>query len=313
MSLSNGAISKMVDNCLQGIITFTSRMLRSMNWRMHRTYALFFSSIPYGFSGDNFFTFLKFIQDHGRLPTRQLKFNDYLYHLKTSGEGSDPLRTFVTDKEFAKLFIRGVVGDEFLVPTIAVLSSPEDVLKYDYPSKCCIKPTHLSGYFIFRHEGEPLDLEQMLSWFSLSHYRHGREANYRYLKPKVIVEPILFDNENLHDYRIYCYKREAKLIQVDVNRNVGRHQRKFYDRNWQDLPFTLGIPLYNGTIEKPKNLDMMLKIASELSKYFEFMRIDLYSNGTQVYVGELTSFPGNIERHFIPLESEEHASSIIFN
>ncbi len=79
------------------------------------------------------------------------------------------------------------------------------------------------------------------------------------------------------------------------------------------MPFTLNFPLYKGIIEKPENLDVMLRIAGELSKYFEFIRIDLYSNGTRVYVGELTSFPGNIEGDFIPLESEEHASSILFN
>lgn len=287
-------------------------MLRSMNWRMHGAYEMLFSRIPYSDSGDNFFTYLKFIQDHGRLPTKQLKFNDYLYRLKTSGEATNPLRIFVTDKEFVKLFIKSVIGGEFTVPTIAVLRSPEEVLNYDYPSRCCIKPTHLSGPIIFRREGEPVNSEEIVSWFSLSHYLNGREANYRTLKPKVIIEPMLFDNDNLHDYKIFCYKGEPKLIQVDVNRYI-RHERKFYDCNWQEMPFTLNFPLYNGTIEKPKNLDVMLGIAGELGKFFEFIRIDLYTNDTRIFVGELTSFPGNIEGDFIPLDSEEQASSIIFN
>jgi hypothetical protein len=302
----------MVDDCLQGIITFTSRMLRSMNWRMHKTYALFFSSIPYNLSGDNFFTLLKFIQDHGRLPTQQLQFNDYLYRLKTSGEGNNPLRAFVTDKEFAKLYIKGLVGDEFIVPTICVLKSPEEAVSYNYPSRCCIKPTHLSGPIIFRKEGEPVDLKEIVSWFSLSHYRNSREANYKTLKPKVIIEPMLFDNDNLHDYKLFCYKGKPKLIQVDVNRYI-RHERKFYDCDWHEMPFTLNLPLYNGTIERPRNLDAMLRIAGELSKNFEFIRIDLYTNDTQIFVGELTSFPGNIEGDFIPLSSEDQASSILFN
>jgi len=312
ISLSNGAVNKMVDNCLQGIITFTSRMLRSMNWRMNKTYELFFSRIPYSFTGDNFFTFLRFIQDHGRLPGRKMNFNDYLYHLKTSGEASNPLRAFVTDKEFAKLYITGVVGDEYVVPTIAILRSPEEAVSFDYPPQCCIKPTHLSGHIIFRREGEPVDLKKIVSWFSLSHYLNSREANYKTLEPKVIVEPILFENDNLHDFKIFCYKGEPKLIQVDVNRYIS-HERKFYDLNWQEMPFTLNFPLYKGAIEKPENLDVMLRVAGDLSKNFEFIRIDLYSSGTQVYVGELTSFPGNIEGNFIPPESEEQASSILFN
>ncbi|KAB2832998.1 MAG: hypothetical protein F9K51_04205 [Candidatus Dadabacteria bacterium] len=312
MTLSNGVFNKAVDGALQGIITFTSRMLRSMNWRMHKAYELLFSSIPYNSSGDNIFTLLMFIQNHGRLPNQKMNFNDYLYRLKTSGEGNNPLRSFVTDKEFVKLYIRGIIGDEFLVPTISVLRSSEEVAGYNFPPRCCIKPTHLSGPIIFRMEGEPVDLEEIANWFSRSHYRNGREANYRTLKPKVIVEPMLFDNDNLHDYKIFCYKGVPKLIQVDVNRYI-KHERKFYDCSWREMPFTLNFPLYNGNIEKPENLDMMLKVASDLSKNFEFIRIDLYSNGTQLYVGELTSFPGNIEGDFIPLNSEEQASSILFN
>lgn len=312
MTLSNGAFDRFFENFRQRMIYLASRMLRSMSWRMNNTYEMFFSRIPYSFTGDNFFTFLRFIQDHGRLPTQQLKFNDYLYRLKTSGEASNPLRIFVTDKEFAKLFVRGVNGDECVVPTIDVLRSPEEVVGYDFPPQCCIKPTHLSGPIIFRRHGEPLDIDKIVSWFSLSHYRNGREANYRTLKPKVIIEPILFDNDNLRDYKIFCYKGEPKLIQVDVNRYI-RHERKFYDRNWQELPFTLNLPLYHGTIEKPNNLDDMLRVARELGKYFEFIRVDLYTNNTRIYVGELTSFPGNIEGDFIPLSSEEQASSILFS
>jgi hypothetical protein len=127
----------------------------------------------------------------------------------------------------------------------------------------------------------------------------------------VIVEPIVFDNDNLPDYKIFCFQGEAKLVQVDINRYI-KHERKFYDRDWREMPFTLNLPLYSGSIKKPENLEMMLKIASDLSKNFEFIRIDLYTNGTQLYVGELTSFPGNIEGNFIPLSSEEHASSILF-
>ena len=47
---------------------------------------------------------LLFIWKHGRLPRRDARlWNDVLFRVKTSDEILDPLRVFVTDKEFVRL------------------------------------------------------------------------------------------------------------------------------------------------------------------------------------------------------------------
>ncbi|MGH7902357.1 MAG: ATP-grasp fold amidoligase family protein [Thermodesulfobacteriota bacterium] len=238
-------------------------------------------------------------------------FNDYLYYYKTGKEVVNPLRVFVTDKEFIKFYVRAIIGEKYNVPTIAVLRSPVEAANYYYPINCCIKPTHLSGEVIFRRGGEPIDFKKIHRWFFTSYYRRKREANYKTLKPKAIIEPIIFNNTNLNDYKFYCYRGEPKLIQVDMDRHI-QHKMKFYDTYWQEMPFSIRHPKFEGIIPKPKNLDTMLEIARELSKYFEFIRVDLYTNDIEILVGELTNCPGNISGVFIPYGSEDEASKIIF-
>ena len=242
--------------------------------------------------GDHFIAFIAFVRAHRRFPSRKLLFNDVLYRIKTSKELINPVRVFVSDKEFVKLFVKAVAGDQYNVPTIKILHTIEEVKSYPFPSDCCIKPTHLSGEVILRRNNIPVDFEKINSWFNRSYYHTSREVNYKSLKPKVIVEPLIFGSDNLSDYKIFCYKGKPKLIQVDIDRYID-HTEKFYDSDWNELPFAIHFPRATGRqIEKPKNLDTMLAVATSLSGQFDFVRIDLYSNGEECLVGEITNCPG---------------------
>lgn len=253
-----------------------------------------------------------FFRAHQRLPSRKQLFNDVLYRIKTTDEIMDPLRVFVSDKEFVKLYVRAVVGDRFNIPTIKVLHSTEEILAYSFPQDCCIKPTHLSGKVILRRLGSPIDHEEIARWLKSSFYHVNREANYKTLKPKVIVEPLVFNSDNLSDYKIFCYKGEPKLIQVDVDRHIG-HTRKLYDLDWNELPFSIGYPRSDRDLEKPANLEKMLEVAGSLSSRFNFVRIDLYSNGVECLVGEITNCHGDAEESFIPKTGEVTVSKMIFD
>jgi hypothetical protein len=164
---------------------------------------------------------------------------------------------------------------------------------------------------LLRRENGPIDFEEIQRWFNSSFYRVNREANYKNLKPKVIVEPLIFDSDNLSDYKIFCFKGKPKLIQVDVDRLLN-HTRKIFDLDWNEMPFSLGYPLSKRQIEKPENLVKMLEVAGSLACHFNFVRVDLYSNGEECYVGEITNCHGNAGENFMPEAGELAASNMIF-
>ena len=247
--------------------------------------------LPENDFGDHLYSFISFIRMHRRLPSDKLLFNDVLYKIKTTKEISNPLRVFVSDKVFVKLFVKAVVGDQFNVPTINVLHTIEEVRDYVFPADCCIKPTHLSGEVILRKQNKPIDFEKISRWFKTSYYSKNREANYKTLSPKVIVEPLVFNTDNLYDYKILCYMGKPKLIQVSMDRHTGNTE-KMLDIEWNELPFSMHYPWSRNQVSKPKNLDKMLEVARLLSQNFTLIRVDMYSNGEECLVGEITNCPG---------------------
>jgi hypothetical protein len=154
----------------------------------------------------------------------------------------------------------------------------------------------MSGTVIFRRAGSAIDMAKVEDWMQTNYYNWTREANYRPLRPKIIVEPYIFGAKNVEDYKIHCVNGEPRMIWVDLDRQNG-HKRNLYTLDWQMLDAQLGHP--NGpAVPRPKNLEKMLEIARALSQEFNYIRVDLYSDGQSALVGELTSFSGNCQDRF---------------
>jgi hypothetical protein len=285
--------------------TFLQRMLATALPRLKQ------SVLPRNRLGDNLYHRLLFLRKHRRAPGEQMLWNDVLYRLKTSTEIRDPLRVLVSDKEHVKQYIRDAVGDEFNVPTLAVLRSPGEVDAFDFPPRCCIKPTHASGHVILRRQGEPVDRSRIRGWFGLDYYRAGREVNYRGLQPKVIVEPLIFDSTNVEDFKVFCWKGVPKLVQQDFDRYT-RHTRKYFDVDWNEQDFSIIYPRSSAPSPRPGTLPIMLDVARRLSAPFSFIRIDLYTDARSVLVGEITNCSENAGGVFLPRSAEKRASKILF-
>jgi TupA-like ATPgrasp len=264
--------------------------------------------------GDWMVALVNFYRCHKRLPKRRHGgFNDALYWLKTSGALKNPLRVRTTDKALVKEYIKEQVGDRYNVPTLAVLSTIQEARAFSYPENCVIKPTHLSGKIIIRKNSTPIDFEEIASWFATNYYCQlwgWREQNYKTLSAKVIVEPLIFGREAVEDYKVFCVSGESKAIQVDLDRHTN-HTRCLYTPGWKLLPYGLCYPVGRG-IQRPENLDEMLLVATKVAQAFSFVRVDLYSNGETLYVGELTHCHGNAQEHILPAEKEKEFATLLF-
>lgn len=275
-------------------------------------YQALLALLPRNRLGDRAVAFINFVVRHKRLPSKRPLFNDALYRIKVSDEILDPLRVFVSDKEFVKLYVRAVVGEDYNVPTIALLLSPDEAEAYDYPHQCCIKPTHASGQTIFRTAGEPVDRERIRSWFGVNHYDKAREANYRKLKPKVIVEPLLFQSGETLDYRFFCVNGKVKFITVDVDWTTPQRSRQLFDAAWNRQAYSLGYLPGDAVQERPGNFAEMTAVAEKLAAGFDFIRIDLYSDGDTCLVGEITNCHASANGRFVPPSAEITASRLLF-
>jgi len=267
--------------------------------------------LPKNALGDKIFCLVNFIYFHHRFPRKINHFNDYLFKLKISGDLNSKERIQVSDKEYVKDYIKKCVGMKYNVPTIAILKSPNEIKKFIFPKNCCIKPTHSSGKVIFLKNSRA-PKKEIIDLFNDDHYARSREINYKDLKKKIIVEPIIFNSTTIEDFKFFCFKGKVKIIQVDIDRH-SNHTRKLFDIKWNDLKCSMGYKYNSKPYLKPKMLKSMINIAEKLSCRFEFIRIDLYSNENKILVGEITNCHGSANEKFFPTSSEKIISEIIFN
>lgn len=234
---------------------------------------------------------------HRRLPhLRHPKlFNDRLLKLKLDGSLLDPLRQFVTDKEYVKYYVAGVVGRAYTLETFDILRSDEDIDRFSVKhAPCVIKPTHMSGPVIVCTDMDiAIDRDMLRGWLRSDYYRKSREVNYKFLEPKIIVEEFFsYDRETVpQDYKVFCFHGHPKLIEVDSDRFI-RHTRNFYDIAWNRLDVTVKYPAGESLDPEPSQLSEMLEVARRLSMPFSSIRVDMYANDLMVKVGELTNCHG---------------------
>ena len=252
--------------------------------------------LPPGAPIDTTVAIVHYVTRQRRVPRlRQPKlFNDHLLKLRIDGTLSDPFRQFVTDKEYVKQYVAGVVGQEYTIETFDVLRSSADVANLRLSRfPCVIKPTHMCKQVVFCLDHEsPVDHALLTRWLRRNYYKHSRELNYRFLEPKIIVEEFFSADGKTPpaDYKIFCFEGCPRLILVDVGR-FQRRTRNFYDPSWNRLEMTINHPP-GVQDERPANLEEMLDVARQLSKPFSFIRVDLYTIGDRIKIGELTNCHG---------------------
>ena len=264
--------------------------------------------LPKNLWGDRIYGRYMFRKRLGRDPEfPPVKFNDFLFEWKTSGACYDPLIQFVTDKEYAKIYIAETVGKKFVIETYHVLRTKGELRQF-MPDRfpCILKPTHSSGQAVICLDASnSLDWEEMEKWFNINYYKSKREQNYRYLAPKIIVEEFFSEDgcTTPNDYKIFCFNGVPKFIQIDLERFSG-HKRNLYDISWNRIHATLLYPGKEENDPKPPLLDDMLDVARCLSANFRFVRVDLYVSETEIKVGELTFVPGAAGEPLNPPETE---------
>lgn len=251
--------------------------------------------LPHTEWGNRLYWRLSFRKRQGRWPNvkNPERFTDHLYRIKTDGRMLDPLYQYVTDKEYAKDYIAGVLGPGHTPDTYAVLRSDADVdgLTLDR-APCVIKPTHASGQVLIHTDAAaPIDRDLLKSWLRLDYYPAARELNYRLLTPKVIVEEFFSEDSESHptDYKLHCFGGTPQMIEVIAGRPDDT-KATFYDTNWTKMDVAFTYPAA-GETSAPPHLADMLDIASRLARPFPFIRVDLYATATGVRVGELTPCP----------------------
>ncbi len=211
-----------------------------------------------------------------------------------------PEYTALVDKYEVKKIVAAKLGADFIIPTIGVWNSFDEIDRDSLPNQFVLKCTHDSGSVMVCKDKSHFDWEKAKKSFEprlhTNFYWAAREWPYKNVPPRVMAEKYMEDNivHDLRDYKIHCFNGKPLYIQVIGNRNLSEHSgnQLFYTFDWEDAGWAFGdYPPYPNPLTKPFHLDTMYSFAERLSSNMKYIRVDLYEINGSVYFGELTFYP----------------------
>ncbi|MGP1437997.1 MAG: ATP-grasp fold amidoligase family protein [Treponema sp.] len=225
-------------------------------------------------------------------------------------------KTYV-DKYDVRAFIKATVGEEYLIPLIALYSSPEEIEWEKLPNRFVLKCTTGSGGNVICKDKTKLDIKketQKLEAFCKHNYYYGnREAQYKDIKARIVCEEFISETEiTPNDYKVYCFNGKAKLLEFHIDRFGGAsHTCDYYDENLNRLSFTWGTT--------PSNIDLpykdisakIIKLSEEISKNMIHARVDWYVVDYHIYFGEITLHNGGGYEKFDSYEDDLQLGSYL--
>lgn len=237
-----------------------------------------------------------------------LTFNEKLQWLKLYNH--DPLYTILVDKFAVKDYVKKIIGEKYIIPTLGVWESFDDIDFSKLPNQFVLKCTHDSGGLVICKDKASLDIKaakkKIQKSLRFNYYYMGFEWPYKNVRPRIIAEKYMEDSETqeLRDYKFFVFQEQVKALFIVTNRNSKEKKIgfDFFDENFHHLPFTRG---HDNAIEmphKPATFEKMKFLAKKLSKDIPFVRVDFYDVNGQIYFGEMTFFPGGGWEPFIPQE-----------
>lgn len=220
--------------------------------------------------------------------------------------------TQMVDKYAVKKYVADIIGEEYIIPTLGVWDSVDEIDFDSLPEKFVLKTTHAGGGngVVICKDKSTFDIQKAKGKLKRSMktnpYLTLREWPYKNVKPRIIAEKYVEveGHTDLPDYKFFCFNGEPKYCQVIRDRST-KETIDFYDMEWNHMPFVGLNPIAeNGEhpVVRPLHLDDMINKCRMLSIDIPFSRIDFYVVNDKVFFGEITFFPASGMGEFRPKE-----------
>lgn len=209
--------------------------------------------------------------------------------------------TMMVDKIDAKKYVSSIIGEEYIIPTLGVYDSFEDIDFDLLPNQFIVKCSHNSSGGVICKDKTNFDTsivkKHIEKYINKTYFIQNREYPYKNVPHRIIIEKYLTngtDNE-LNDYKFYCFNGRAEYCQLIADRST-KETIDFFNRNWDHQEF-IGLNakavFADKEVKKPENYSEMLDVADKIAHKINtpFVRIDLYNANKRIYFGEITFFP----------------------
>lgn len=233
-------------------------------------------------------------------------FNEKMQWLKLFDR--NPLYPTIVDKIKVKSWVADRLGEEVVVPTLAIWDRVEDIDTSRLPEKFVLKTNHDCGGIVVCENRETFNLIEARKFLSKhlaeNYYWECREWPYSQVVPRIYAEEYVDAGagQELVDYKLMCFAGRCEYIFVCTGRKEGDLRVDFFDIEWDHLPFMRHYKNAPVIPTAPSNLREMIAAAEVLAQGFPFVRVDFYSLKDRLLFGEMTLYPGGGFEEFDPEE-----------
>lgn len=237
-------------------------------------------------------------------------YNEKLQWLKVYG--ANPAYTALADKYLVRDFVRKTIGEEYLIPSLGVWDTFDEIDFGRLPKQFVLKTNHDSGGIVICKDKDSFDIDQarqkLDKHLKRNFYWYGREPQYKKIRPRIIAEQYMADDSDceLKDYKFFCFNGAPKFLYISAG--LDDHttaQISFFDLDGNRMPFKRKdyAPLQS-EMPIPPHFAEMKAVAAQLAVSVDApcLRVDLYEIHGRIYFSELTFFPCG---GFLPFEPEE--------
>lgn len=225
-------------------------------------------------------------------------FNEKLQWMKLYDR--NPLYTVLVDKLKVKAWVADRIGEKYVIPTLSVYNSVDDIDLDSLPNQFVLKCNHDSGGVIICNDKSTFNLEDAKAYLGKrmeqNFYWEYREWPYKDVERKAFSEAFIVDPghvskgfQGLRDYKFFCFAGTPRLMYI-ANDRSETPTTDFFDMDFEPLPIYMKDPKSPIPPSRPLHFDEMKELAAALSKGFRQVRVDFYDTPDGVFFGEMTFF-----------------------
>ncbi|WP_102343369.1 ATP-grasp fold amidoligase family protein [Galactobacillus timonensis] len=231
-------------------------------------------------------------------------YNEKLQWLKLHDR--KPIYTTMVDKYAAKRYVSNIIGSQYIIPTLGVWTSVDDIDFNELPNQFVLKTTHDSGGIIIVKDKQLFLNNQTL--FNISkrklenslrrnYYYVGREWPYKDVKPRIIAEQYMQDSSSnsMKDFEFSCFHGIARCLKADFDKFI-LSQANYFDAKDNIFDFSeIDFPTVSDNMFFLNNtyISQVEQLAKELAQSNNFLNADFYDVKGEKYFGELSFYPAS--------------------
>lgn len=219
----------------------------------------------------------------------------------------------LADKVAVRNFVKERIGEKYLNKLYGTWDSVDKIDFEQLPERFVLKTNNGCNSNVIvksKRDANMEDIKYKLDYWL--HFPYGEltgQIHYSRIKPLILAEEYLEQKKGIdslpYDYKFFCFNGEPRFILYYEERKLNEHvtPNMLFDINWKPIPNAVRHPVSHD-VPRPQSLELMTKLATELSKGLRFVRVDFYEIDGNPIFGEMTLTPDvltNIYTNFSPL------------